>query len=504
MKPRSRATKRRARRSNESETTRSERGNRSLGSSRRLFVVAVGVAVVIAVAVYVTKAPSSRSAEPLVDIFDHLKTHGFVPNTSLGGRFRPGDVLQVMQPNPGGPQTAPQRLSMPILALRAKECFPGLEPARAAFPLPDVARATEASLGIEGARLAEVFPGLAIAESAARSYRLTFDQPEVLSFAKLDLSGTFAMSCAEKVRRALAAGDRLEWFVTVVEVVEAQGLTLEVTWRSGTDGNLRASIENQAVKALDDLSGAPGTKAPEPHSPDGSIALGVRVAARDDRTMVLRVDTPVLLGYRARPIEPAGVSPVHAGTHLRRTTGVVDAQASVDDLRGMFVRQDPEVFVGRLALRVQQSDGTWARVPSDHEFRSGDRFRFEVESNREASLFVFHQPAAGTRTELWPASTGHANHISAQKSIEVPPPPAAFAMDGATGAEVFYVALADPSLFPSENRIDDPENFVLRGLPELATRGVGIKYDADSWLYFRQTAHSVYMAAVAFQLRHSP
>lgn len=173
-----------------------------------------------------------------------------------------------------------------------------------------------------------------------------------------------------------------------------------------------------------------------------------------------------------------------------------------EDLRGVFITKNAERFAGRLALSVQQTNGTWRQVSSEYRFRTGDRFRFEVETGAEATLFVFHQPPGGEVDELWPAATGDANRLTPRQPVLVPPKPKTFEMDGSLGEERFFVAIADPGTAAQRQGPESLASLVKRGLgPPEDRRGVRI-VDTEPWLYFEPDEDSAYLAAVAFQLVH--
>jgi len=342
-----------------------------------------------------------------------------------------------------------------------------------------------------------VLPGLAVTDRAASSFRLIFDQPRLLALAKLDLSSTFADGCVEKLRRAETAGDRLEWYQTVVAAAVARGMTFEVEWRSGLDSDLRASIEAETEDKLGRLT------ADRPGDDGGDLATAarVRVSAKNERKTVLRAELPVVLGYRARPLQYEAAE-VAAGTSasLLALAAAATAATGDDDLRGVFVNPQADRFVGRLAVQLQQPDGSWSRVEVGYPFHTGDRFRFEVESAQAASLFVFHRPPGGEVGELWPGETGHAPQVESGRSRLVPTPPAVFELDGEAVRETFFVALARAA-----QRIADEEslgNYVLRGIRDEDADTRGVSYEADPWLYFEPSAdEDEYLAAVGFQLR---
>ena len=474
-------------------------------SSRALPIALAAMLLVTLLYFGFLRPQQSGGQQPLVDVFAHLEEHGYSANRSLGGSYVPGDVLQTREPDPGSPAGPGRPLATPLSALRAEECFPDLEPGEAPFPLPQSEGTERASLGIDSSRLLDLFPTLVANDEAVLSYRLTFDRPRVRSHAKLDLSGQFAPSCVEKLQRALGAGDAPEWYETVVEVVEAQGLSLEMRWEGGLEAEAKTEVQEKASQMLT-RTAVTTSRRHDKSAPVPEISLD----SEDERSTLLRVEVPVVLGYRTRPMdrEPRlaqnGGPPLLATATAAALVAQEDSEAAraseLEDLRGVFLDPDAERLVGRLALRVQQSDGSWQRTSIGQVLPTGSRFRFEIETTREAALFVFQRPPEGETTELWPAATGNPNLVAPGEPLLVPPPAAGFEMGGTLGDETFFVALVDPETAGLRQGPETSGTFVLRGLGHSDTRGLGDA--ADPWLYFESGEGMTYLATVAFSLEH--
>ena len=228
-----------------------------------------------------------------------------------------------------------------------------------------------------------------------------------------------------------------------------------------------------------------------------------------------------------------------------------EAEASSGEwLRGVFLEQgapdDADRVVGRLAIRLLEDDDS-VRVPPSRPFRSGERFRFEVTSNHDGWVWIFHRSPDSTKSELlWPpasyrsmASTDEdmPNYIRKHQTVLLPPSPGKFRFDAQTGEEYFYVEIASED---SQGENDDPPvsrdqnpdppatnpssrsqsgdtaasrklkivNFRVRGDPsERAKRGVVFDPGAESeapYLYFTASnSDDKSVATVEFQLRHA-
>jgi len=99
-------------------------------------------------------------------------------------------------------------------------------------------------------------------------------------------------------------------------------------------------------------------------------------------------------------------------------------------------------LVGKLALVIVEPDGA-RQVPPSYAFRSGDKFRFEVSSNLDGWLYIFHRARTSHLTQLWPRKgDGKVNNrVLAKQTYVVPPSPGVFIFDKQVGDEYFYIAI---------------------------------------------------------------
>lgn len=196
-------------------------------------------------------------------------------------------------------------------------------------------------------------------------------------------------------------------------------------------------------------------------------------------------------------------------------------------LRGVFLGTEidparPKRVVGRLAILLKTDEGM-KRVRQDYSFHGGDRFRFDITSDRDGWLYVMHAAPDGSLQQLWPTKAS-GEKISAKQSYEVPPRPGIFVFDKDTGNEVFYVLIRSdrtpPKFNESTPRKDSDavitaknesktssdgkiKNFVVRDPFGESTRGVVFdpgEDDPEPYLYF--SAEGTNNAKVMFQLHH--
>lgn len=220
--------------------------------------------------------------EPFDDLESLLREQSFQPNPGLAALLQPGDVIQIAEGDGRGGKTL---LSRPLIVLRKEDCFPRLQPAEAPFALPARRGRRSASLDLAASQVTRLLPRLDLSGRGTRSYSLEITNPRILSFSKSELSERFSESCLERFERAVEAGDKAEWFGTIVETVVADGLKLNVEWEAGMTAEARAKLTEAARRGL-----------PFPRAK-------VKTEVDSTETTVLHAEGPVVLGYRYRAME---------------------------------------------------------------------------------------------------------------------------------------------------------------------------------------------------------
>ncbi len=253
------------------------------------------LAVVLVLGGWVALQPTRQ--EPMGDIFRLLEAQGFVANTGLSGTFAPGNVIQTREPGPNGGRPLPS----PIVFLWGSDCFPGQVPRTSNFVLPDSTERRTGSLSISAEVLEQFLPSLALDRAVAADYTLTLGKTLVHTFAKADLSRRFSEKCVQALAQAMEDGDRIEWFSVILEAVVADSLALVISWREGASVAARTA---QREAAESQLGGILSAAAVEQDPFDATVD----VVSDTDKSSVLRSDAPVIVGYRARPMQP-----VHGG-----------------------------------------------------------------------------------------------------------------------------------------------------------------------------------------------
>ncbi len=226
--------------------------------------------------------------QPATDLNAHLESLGFTANPGLDATFVPGTVIQVAEADGLGGSVALRR---PLVFLRGAECFPDLEPMVNVLPLPERSGRRTGNLELEGKDLARFLPELRLGGTGVKRYSLAVVRPRLLTFAKAELSEHFSSACVEEFATALAAGDRAEWFETIIEAVVADGLSITLQWEARTSGEARVEISKKTSEAM------------------ASSTTDVSTELDSHDTTVLQAEGTLVLGYRSRPMEPVEEEP---------------------------------------------------------------------------------------------------------------------------------------------------------------------------------------------------
>jgi hypothetical protein len=259
--------------------------------NRKTLVVIAVIVLLAVIGFFAVARKDVVQKAPLVDFFQVLQAQGYTPNAGLNGSLEPGAIIQTTERGPDGQEKA---LAPPLLFLRAGTCFPDKSPLQSPYALPDSTGTSSASLTLGAAFADKFLPSLGLDSSDAADYSLTFDNPHVLTFARGELSQQFSKACLTSFNRELKAKDKLEWFTVIVEVVAADALNFEITWKSETTVEARNTAKEKMKKTL--------AAAKVPREKGMPVSAEVRVDSKENNRTALSVDGPVILAYRTRPL----------------------------------------------------------------------------------------------------------------------------------------------------------------------------------------------------------
>ena len=226
------------------------------------------------------------------EVFEALAAQGYEANVGFSGNYQPGNVLRIMEEGPDGKD---QSLPTPVVFKWASDCFPGQQPRSAQFLLADSQGSSSASMALGVDEIARVLPSLKLDSKAVSNYQIKFEDMSVRTLAAGDLSGGFSEICVESLSRAIDAGDKPAWFSVVLETIVADGLSMEVEWKSDIDSTTKSSLTETAMNTLSQIATPDAT---------GTQSATVGISMQDQRRTVLSTDRPVIVAYRMRPIQP--------------------------------------------------------------------------------------------------------------------------------------------------------------------------------------------------------
>jgi hypothetical protein len=238
-------------------------------------------------------APMSEQGG-LGDIFEILEGQGYKANVGLSGIYEPGNVIQTTQEGADG---QPAALASPIVFAWGSDCFPERTPRVAPFVLPDSQGTQANSISLGASMLSLLIPSLTFSHQTLADYRLDLENTQVYTFAKGDLSRQFSEKCVRALAQAIEDGDKIEWYSIITEAVIADALTLEMNWQSGSSVEGRSAQRNQIMQQLGSILGGYSESFQKP-------GAGLELIHDNEKKSVIRTDSPVIVGYRIRPLQP--------------------------------------------------------------------------------------------------------------------------------------------------------------------------------------------------------
>jgi hypothetical protein len=142
------------------------------------------------------------------------------------------------------------------------------------------------------------------------------------------------------------------------------------------------------------------------------------------------------LFYAAAPVTPAARGPRTRGKDTKNGSGPVVVPTAVSA---------PAL---RYSLLQETQPGKEVAVEPSREFHSGDRVRFEFESNRDGYLYVIQQGSSGAWNVLFPDTriNNGTNQVHARTAYSVPAPPKYFVFNNVAGDEKVMVFLCKSPL----------------------------------------------------------
>jgi hypothetical protein len=262
-------------------------------SPRRYIFWALGIAALFFIA-YGFFYVSITTKKPLVNFFSILEVQGYEPNIGFSGNHAPGNIIQIMEKGADGKE---RRLNPPLVVLWKEQCFPGQTYRKSLYMLPESSGENTAQLNLGAEIIGTMMPVLQLNSAAAANYNMKLENTRVFSFAKLDLSQNFSEQCVRTLENDLSLGNKPEWYAVILEAIVVDSINFEINWRENSTVAARNKVKQDTKKTLAAIvnqeSGAGRTM-------QGSVSL----AADNKKTTVIKAAGEVIVGYRARQLEP--------------------------------------------------------------------------------------------------------------------------------------------------------------------------------------------------------
>jgi hypothetical protein len=260
-------------------------------TSRRTWV---SVTVILLIVGYLAYMRYWLPKQASTDVFSLLQNNGYTPNPAFSGLLRPGNIIQVTELGTGAKE---HQMAIPLVFAWADECFPDQFPRTQEFTLPQGTGSSSAGLSVSREAAARLIPSLNLQSEAVADYSLRLENTRVQAFAKGDLSGSFSKPCVAKLKTAIRAGDKIEWFKLILASVVADAVTLQVQWKENSSADVRSRVMENAQNALAN-TGVP-TSGP---ARDSGLKVGITNNSKKETTISAKGF--VIIGYQARPIQP--------------------------------------------------------------------------------------------------------------------------------------------------------------------------------------------------------
>lgn len=234
------------------------------------------------------------SQKPLTNFFSILETQGYKPNIGFSGNYAPGNIIQEMEKGDDGKEGP---ISPPLVVLWKENCFPAQVVRKTLYMLPESSAENNAQLNLGAEVIGRMMPVLQLDSAAASNYNMKFENAQVFSFAKLDLSQNFSEKCVRALTNDLRLGNKPEWYAVILEAIVVDAISFEINWSDNSTAAVRDKVKNNTEKTLTTLV---KQKSVGGQPAQGAVSLGVD----NKKTTVIKAAGEVIVGYRARQLEP--------------------------------------------------------------------------------------------------------------------------------------------------------------------------------------------------------
>jgi hypothetical protein len=169
-------------------------------------------------------------------------------NPNFSGAYEPGTLIQTARMDPEGKA---RPFATPVVITLSSDCFPGKVPQQKDLVLPKYHGQRSGALDFGANALTSLVSSLNINIGVVKNYSLSFERPQVIYYPISDLFGQLSPKCVNSLKAMQQAGNKIEWFEIVYEVVVATGLTFKLEWSAGATAEARLAQTNEVQQQVE-------------------------------------------------------------------------------------------------------------------------------------------------------------------------------------------------------------------------------------------------------------
>jgi len=251
---------------------------------------------------------ASLSACASQNMFESLEKAGYVMNPNFSTAYEPGTLIQTARVDREGKE---RPFATPVVITVAADCFPGKVPQQKDLVLPQSRGKRETSLDVGTSALASLASVLNINASLVKNYSLTFEDPQVIYFPISDIFGQLSPKCVDSLGVMQLAGNKLEWYEIIYEVVVAKSLSFKLEWTAGASIEARTAQVSDVTKKVAGWIGSKKKKQQDDSSQEDSTEEDssqrgnhIKIVAETTKITELHADGTVVVAYRSAALKP--------------------------------------------------------------------------------------------------------------------------------------------------------------------------------------------------------
>jgi hypothetical protein len=194
------------------------------------------------------------------NMFETLKESGYIMSPNFSSAYEPGTLIQTARIDRDGKVTP---FKTPVVITMAADCFPGKAPQQKDLVLPKSRGQRSVSLDFGANALTSMATSLNINMGVVKNYSLTFEKPQVIYYPISDIFGQLSPKCVQSLDAMQQAGNKIEWYEIIYEIVIAHSLSFKLEWNIGASVDARLAQANEVQQQVEDwVAAQPQYQAP--------------------------------------------------------------------------------------------------------------------------------------------------------------------------------------------------------------------------------------------------